>query len=160
MFQFPWLSLTTVCVRVVVTRHDPCRVFPFGDPRICACLAAPRGLSQPATSFIGFQRLDIHRVPFATCRDDARARYGVLKVRRRYQGGPLAGGRVATGSSVGPWPVRDTARPGTTGRAAHITKVRIATLKAAQCVRCPRRGPIRSVITAQGGPPNAVREVE
>ena len=84
MFQFPWLSLTTVCVRVVVARHDPCRVFPFGYPRICACLAAPRGLSQPATSFIGFQRLDIHRVPFATCRDDARARYEVLKVRRRY----------------------------------------------------------------------------
>jgi hypothetical protein len=83
MFQFPWFPLPALCVQAGVTRHDPCRVFPFGDPRIEACLAAPRGLSQPATSFIGFQRLGIHRVPFATCRDDARARYGVLKVRRR-----------------------------------------------------------------------------
>jgi hypothetical protein len=83
MFQFPWLPLPALCVQAGVTRHDPCQVFPFGDPRIEACLAAPRGLSQPATSFIGFQRLDIHRVPFATCRDDARARYGVLKGRPR-----------------------------------------------------------------------------
>ena len=99
MFQFPWLSLATVCVRVAVTRHDPCRVFPFGDPRIYARLAAPRGLSQPATSFIGFQRLDIHRVPFATCRDDARARYGVLKVRDRYSETRLPAIVVAAGSS-------------------------------------------------------------
>lgn len=78
MFHFPGFPLTALCVQAGATRHDPCRVFPFGDPRIGACLAAPRGLSQPATSFIGFQRLGIHRVPFATCRDDARARYGVL----------------------------------------------------------------------------------
>jgi hypothetical protein len=79
MFQFPWFPLPALCVQAGVTRHDPCRVSLFGDPRIEACLAAPRGISQPATSFIGFQRLGIHRVPFATCRDDARARYGVLK---------------------------------------------------------------------------------
>jgi hypothetical protein len=83
MFQFPWFPLPALCVQAGMTRHDPCRVFLFGDPRIKACLAAPRGLSQPATSFIGFQRLGIHRVPFATCRDDARARYGVLKGRLR-----------------------------------------------------------------------------
>jgi hypothetical protein len=29
-------------------------------------LAAPRGLSQPPTSFIGFWRLGIHHVPFVT----------------------------------------------------------------------------------------------
>lgn len=81
MFHFPRFPLPTLCVQVGVMRHDPHQVFPFGDPRIEACLAAPRGLSQPATSFIGFQRQGIHRVPFATCRDDARARYGVLKVR-------------------------------------------------------------------------------
>ena len=78
MFHFARFPLPALCVQAGVTRHDPCRVFPFGNPRIKACLAAPRGLSQPATSFIGFQRLGIHRVPFATCRDDARARYGVL----------------------------------------------------------------------------------
>lgn len=78
MFQFPWFPLPALCVQAGMTWHDPRQVFPFGNPRINACLAASRGLSQPATSFIGFQRLGIHRVPFATCRDDARARYGVL----------------------------------------------------------------------------------
>ena len=81
MFQFTWFPLPALCVQAGVIRHDPYEVVLFGDPRIDACLAAPRGLSQPATSFIGFQRQGIHRVPFATCRDDARARYGVLKGR-------------------------------------------------------------------------------
>jgi hypothetical protein len=81
MFQFPWFPLPALCVQAGVVRHDPYQVVLFGNPRINACLAASRGLSQPATSFVGFQRLGIHRVPFATCRDDARARYGVLKVR-------------------------------------------------------------------------------
>lgn len=91
MFQFPWFPLPALYIQTGMTRHDPCRVFLFGDPRIEACLAAPRGLSQPATSFIGFQRLDIHRVPFATCRNDARAHYGVLKVRGS---GPAAPART------------------------------------------------------------------
>ncbi len=83
MFHFPRFPLPALCVQTGMARHDPCQVLPFGNPRIDACLAASRGLSQPATSFIGFQRLGIHRVPFSTCRDDARARYGVLKVRGR-----------------------------------------------------------------------------
>jgi hypothetical protein len=41
--------------------HD--RVSPFGHPRIKACLAAPRGLSQLATSFVAYSRQGIHRVP-------------------------------------------------------------------------------------------------
>lgn len=81
MFHFPEFPLPALCVQAGVVRHDPYQVCPFGNPRIDACLAASRGLSQPATSFIGFQRQGIHRVPFATCRDDARARYGVLKGR-------------------------------------------------------------------------------
>jgi hypothetical protein len=61
----------------------------------------------------------------------------------------------AAGSSGLPGPyVTPPAQVFVLGRAAHITKVRIATLKAAQCVRCPRPDPIRSVITAQGGPPD------
>jgi hypothetical protein len=81
MFQFPGLPLPVLCVQTGVTRHDPCRVSPFGHPRINAWLAAPRGLSQPPTSFIGFWRLGIHRVPFVTWQlKDARARYVVLKV--------------------------------------------------------------------------------
>ena len=54
---------------------------PFGHPGSTLGLAAPRGLSQPPTSFIGFWRLGIHRVPFVTWQlQDARARYVVLKV--------------------------------------------------------------------------------
>jgi hypothetical protein len=66
MFQFPGFPLPALCVQTGVTRHDPCRVSPFGHPRINARLAAPRGLSQPPTSFIGFWRQGIHRVPLVT----------------------------------------------------------------------------------------------
>src|SRR5204862_5515644 len=45
MFQFPGFPLPALCVQTGVTRHDPCRVSPFGHPRINARLAAPRGLS-------------------------------------------------------------------------------------------------------------------
>ena len=37
-------------------------VVPFGNPRISACYAAPRGLSQPATSFIASWHQGIHRL--------------------------------------------------------------------------------------------------
>src|SRR5690242_4593280 len=37
-------------------------VVPFGNPRITACYAAPRGLSQPATSFIASWHQGIHRL--------------------------------------------------------------------------------------------------
>src|SRR5205814_283427 len=58
----------------------PCRVSPFGDPRIEAWSAAPRGLSQPPTSFIGIWRQGIHRWLFVAWNlQDARARYAVLK---------------------------------------------------------------------------------
>ena len=53
MFQFPRLPLLALCVQTRVTGHDPNQVFPFGHPRFNACLTAHRGLSQPATSFIG-----------------------------------------------------------------------------------------------------------
>lgn len=48
----------------MVTGHNSSWVIPFGNPRIKACLTAPRGLSQPTTSFIGLLRLGIHRTPF------------------------------------------------------------------------------------------------
>src|SRR5574341_2358182 len=44
-------------------RYYPPRVSPFGNPRIKAWLAAPRGLSQPPTSFIASQSQGIHRMP-------------------------------------------------------------------------------------------------
>jgi hypothetical protein len=84
MFQFPRFPLPVLCVQTGVTPHDRCRVSPFGDPRIEAWSAAPRGLSQPPTSFIGIRRLGIHRWPFVAWNNkDARARYGILKGRHR-----------------------------------------------------------------------------
>ena len=80
MFQFPWFPLPVLCVQTGVTPHDGCRVSPFGHPRINAWLAAPRGLSQPPTSFIGVRRQGIHRWLFVAWKNkDARARYAVLK---------------------------------------------------------------------------------
>jgi hypothetical protein len=63
MFQFPRLPHPALCVQTGVAGHYPGRVSPFGHPRIKARLTAPRGLSQPATSFIGSQRQGIHRKP-------------------------------------------------------------------------------------------------
>ena len=89
MFQFPWFPLPALCVQTGVTPHDGCRVSPFGHPRINAWLAAPRGLSQPPTSFIGVRRQGIHRWLFVAWKNkDARARYAVLK--------ELGGDRVPT----------------------------------------------------------------
>ena len=66
MFHFPTFPPHTLCVQVWVTGHDSCRVSPFGNPRIKARLAAPRGLSQPPTSFIGSWCQGIHRAPLLT----------------------------------------------------------------------------------------------
>lgn len=49
-----------------VTRHHSCWVSPFGHPRIHARLAAPRGITQPPTSFIGSQCQGIHHAPLNT----------------------------------------------------------------------------------------------
>jgi hypothetical protein len=61
MFQFPRFPPPALCVQAGVTPHDGCRVSPFGHPRIEARSAAPRGFSQPPTSFIGIRRQGIHR---------------------------------------------------------------------------------------------------
>ena len=66
MFHFPAFPPRTLCIQVRVTGHDSCRVSPFGNPRITARLAAPRGLSQPPTSFIGSWCQGIHRAPLIT----------------------------------------------------------------------------------------------
>src|SRR5688500_3840386 len=61
MFQFTRFPLPVLCVQTGVTPHDGCGVSPFGHPRIEAWSAAPRGFSQPPTSFIGSRRQGIHR---------------------------------------------------------------------------------------------------
>ena len=84
MFQFPRFPLPALCVQTGVTPHDGCRVSPFGHPRIKAWSAAPRGFSQPPTSFIGSRRQGIHRWLFVAWKNkDARARYAILKGRDR-----------------------------------------------------------------------------
>jgi hypothetical protein len=119
MFQFPRFPPTALCVQAAVTGHDPCRVSPFGDPRIEAWSAAPRGLSQPPTSFIGIWRQGIHRWLFVAWEFfllelDARARSAVLKGRTRprapARGARTGLGRRSTTIDVG------TALPGNTAR--------------------------------------------
>ena len=66
MFHFPAFPPHTLYIQARVTRHDSCWVSPFGNPRITARLTAPRGLSQPPTSFIGSWCPGIHRVPLTT----------------------------------------------------------------------------------------------
>jgi hypothetical protein len=63
MFQFPPLARSGLCIHPAVHEHYPMWVAPFRNPRIKACLAAPRGLSQPSTSFFAVRRLGIHRMP-------------------------------------------------------------------------------------------------
>jgi hypothetical protein len=67
MFHFPTFPPHALCVQAWVTGHDSCRVSPFGNPRINAWSAAPRGLSQPPTSFFGFWCQGIRRAPLLTC---------------------------------------------------------------------------------------------
>ena len=66
MFHFPTFPPHALCVQAWVTGHVSCWVSPFGNPRIKAWLTAPRGLSQPPTSFIGSWCQGIHRVPLLT----------------------------------------------------------------------------------------------
>ena len=83
MFHFPAFPPHTLCIQMRVTRHHACWVSPFGHPRITARLAAPRGLSQPTTSFIGSWCQGIHRVLLHTyihkTIKDARVHCAVLK---------------------------------------------------------------------------------
>ena len=63
MFQFTACPTYRLCIHLWLTGHDSSRVAPFGNPRIKACLTAPRGLSQPTTSFFGSNLQGIHCVP-------------------------------------------------------------------------------------------------
>ena len=59
----PPVRLMHLWIQCMILEHDLQRVSPFGNPRIKACLAAPRGLSQLTTSFIASLCLGIHRTP-------------------------------------------------------------------------------------------------
>jgi hypothetical protein len=87
MFHFPTLPLSALCVQTEMMGHDSHRVPPFGNPRIKALLAAPRGFSQPHTTFFGFWCLGIrhlHLIIFLLyyfLLQDARVHCVVLKIR-------------------------------------------------------------------------------
>jgi hypothetical protein len=59
----PPVRLMRLCIQRMILKHYLQKVSPFGNPRIKACLAAPRGLTQLTTSFIAFLCLGIHRTP-------------------------------------------------------------------------------------------------
>jgi hypothetical protein len=101
MFQFPRFPLPALCVQTGVTPHDGRRVSPFGYPRIEAWSAAPRGFSQPPTSFIGSRRQGIHRWLFVAWISRRRCSCSLCNSQRS---GAAAsddkeGGEPATGSS-------------------------------------------------------------
>ena len=94
MFHFPTFPLSTLYIQVEIMGHDSHWVPPFGNPRIEALLAAPRGFSQPHTTFFGFWSLGIrhlHLIIFLHCFEvknpkipnfkDARVHCVVLKIR-------------------------------------------------------------------------------
>ena len=66
MFHFPTFPPHALCVQAWVTGHDSSWVSPFGHPRITARLTAPRGLSQPPTSFFGSWCQGIHHLLLVT----------------------------------------------------------------------------------------------
>ena len=57
------VRLWSLCIQLQMSRHYTRRVSPFRNLRIKACLAAPRSLSQLATSFIATWRQGIRRLP-------------------------------------------------------------------------------------------------
>ena len=59
----PCVRLVHLCIQCTMTGHNPCRVSPFGNLRIKACLAANRSLSQLTTSFIASRCQGIHHAP-------------------------------------------------------------------------------------------------
>ena len=59
----PPVRLMQLCIHCMILEHYLQWVSPFGNPRIKACLAAPRGLSQLTTSFIASLCQGIHRTP-------------------------------------------------------------------------------------------------
>ena len=54
-----------LCIQHAMTLAG--RVSPFGNPRIKACLPAPRSLSQATASFIACNRQGIHHVHLVAC---------------------------------------------------------------------------------------------
>ena len=61
-FSSPGYRVLVLYIQTSATRYDSSEVSPFGHPRFKAYSAAPRGFSQPITSFVGVLRQGIHCV--------------------------------------------------------------------------------------------------
>ena len=83
MFHFPTFPPHALYIQARVTPHDWCGVPPFGNPRINARLTAPRGISQPPTSFIGSRCQGIHHAPLSTYKTQKpKKNYTFQRIRR------------------------------------------------------------------------------
>ena len=82
MVQFPRFPPLRLCVHLVVSTPYTWMGSPIRKSTDLCSLAAPRGLSQLATSFFGAWRLGIHRAPFTTCPFNARSQT-ILRISTR-----------------------------------------------------------------------------
>lgn len=120
-----------------MTRHHSCRVSPFGHPRINARLAAPRGLSQPPTSFIGSQCQGIHHAPLNTYKHKTNIR-NCTSTRQPPLSTNSRMGAGGTGSSLA-----RCSQPLSTNQTPHTPPPSGATTTHPQRGRDHRRSPLR-----------------
>ena len=150
MFHFPAFPPLALCVQARVIGHDSCRVSPFGNPRIKARLAAPRGLSQPPTSFIGSWCQGIHRAPLLAwpqrCSRPLCSSQGA--------GGPVRGPVACHRKRWGTTRERSS-RGKAPDRPSHDNCDRPALLRAEQTKTAARRRQARSLRTQQRARPDA-----
>ena len=67
MFQFAHCPPPCLCIQQAVSRHHSGRVAPFGFSGLVARMQLPLNVSPVSASFIGLQRLGIHRVLSRAC---------------------------------------------------------------------------------------------
>ena len=130
MFQFACLPPLRLWIQRRVPAVSRRWVSPFGNPRINARSAAPRGLSQPSTSFIGIRRQGIHRwlfIAWKSLQKDARACYRILKEQSGRANAPLENG---TEEDRAPRARTERSKPAIGG---HVLEARVASDRLGVC---------------------------
>src|SRR5438876_10702454 len=67
MFQFAHCPPSCLSIQQAVSRHHSGRVAPFGISGLSARMQLPLNVSPVSASFVGLQRLGIHRVLSGAC---------------------------------------------------------------------------------------------
>src|SRR5699024_5815889 len=142
MFHFPTFPPHALCVQAWVTGHDSCRVSPFGHPRISARLAAPRGFSQPSTSFFGSWCLGIHRMLFVTFPQRCSRPLCSSQGTGVSDPGPAAAPATA-GRSAQDRPDEETVHPLPQDPTAYLRSIDVSLLVPADSVCCTSRSHLR-----------------